>query len=63
VRDDIPVDSVALLVTDFMNLKIKSTQSFRGDHRDRMCMLCVHRDEYSYVYKYLRLYCVSQKRK
>jgi hypothetical protein len=28
VRDDIPIDSETLLITDFVNLKIKSTQSF-----------------------------------
>jgi hypothetical protein len=33
-----PVDSETLLVTDFVNLKIKLTQSFTGAHRDRMCM-------------------------
>jgi hypothetical protein len=36
VRCDIPVDSETLLVTDFMNLKIKPTQSFGGAHRGRM---------------------------
>jgi hypothetical protein len=38
VGGDVPVDSETLLVTDFVNLKIKSTQSFRGVHRDWMCM-------------------------
>jgi hypothetical protein len=38
VGGDVPIDSDALLVTDFMNLKIKSAQSFRGAHRGRMCM-------------------------
>jgi hypothetical protein len=38
VGDDVPVDSEALLVTDFVNLKIKLTQSFRGVHRGRMCI-------------------------
>jgi hypothetical protein len=42
-----------------MNLKIKPTQSFGGAHRGKVC---VHRGECSYVYEYLRLYCVSQKR-
>jgi hypothetical protein len=37
VEDDVSVDSDTLLVTDFMNLKIKPTQSFEGNHRDRMC--------------------------
>jgi hypothetical protein len=38
VGGDVPVDSDALLVTDFMNLKIKPTQSFGCAHRDRMCV-------------------------
>jgi hypothetical protein len=37
---DVLVDSEALLVTDFMNLKIKLAQSFGGAHRDRVCV-CV----------------------
>jgi hypothetical protein len=36
VKDDFPVDSETLLVTDFVNLKIKSAQSFRSGHRGRM---------------------------
>jgi hypothetical protein len=35
---DVPVDSETLLMTDFMNLKIKSTQFFGGAHRDRLCV-------------------------
>jgi hypothetical protein len=38
VEDDIPIDSEALLVTNFVNLKIKLTQSFGGDHMIRVCM-------------------------
>jgi hypothetical protein len=38
VRGDVPVDSEMFLVTDFVNLKIKSAQSFRDAHRDRMCV-------------------------
>jgi hypothetical protein len=37
---DVPVDSETLLVTDFVNLKIKLVQSFGGAHRGRMCV-CV----------------------
>jgi hypothetical protein len=37
---DVPVDSEALLMTDFVNLKIKPSQSFGGAHRGRVCM-CV----------------------
>jgi hypothetical protein len=40
VGGNIPVDNKALLVTDFMNLKIKLTQSFGCAHRGRVCM-CV----------------------
>jgi hypothetical protein len=38
VGDDVPVDSETLLVTDFVNLKIKPTQSFKCAHRDRGCV-------------------------
>jgi hypothetical protein len=48
----------------FINLKMKSTQFFKGTHRDRV-WIHVYRDEcsYSYVYEYLRLYCVSIKKR
>jgi hypothetical protein len=36
VEDDAPIDSKTFLVTDFINLKIKPTQFFRGVHRDRI---------------------------
>jgi hypothetical protein len=38
VGDNILVDSDALLVIDFMNLKIKSAQSFEGAHMSKLCM-------------------------
>jgi hypothetical protein len=38
VGGDVPVDSKAFLVTNFMNLKIKPAQSFRGAHRGRVCV-------------------------
>jgi hypothetical protein len=38
VGGNIPVDSETLLVTDFVNLKIKPAQSFRGAHKDRVCV-------------------------
>jgi hypothetical protein len=38
VGGDIPADSEMFLVTDFMNLKIKSAQSFGGAHRGRVCV-------------------------
>jgi hypothetical protein len=38
VGGDVPVNSDALLVTNFMNLKIKPAQSFKCAHRDSMCV-------------------------
>jgi hypothetical protein len=38
VGGDVPIDSKTLLVTDFMNLKIKPTQSFRCAHISKMCV-------------------------
>jgi hypothetical protein len=43
---------------DFVNLKIKSVQSFRCAHKNR---IYVHRYECSYMYEYLYLYCISKK--
>jgi hypothetical protein len=60
MRGNVTVDSErprSLLVTDFVNLKIKSIQFFEGAYRDRICMrvfigvsvyICIS-----------RLYCVS----
>jgi hypothetical protein len=33
MRGDVPIDSETLLVTDFVNLKIKLAQSFKYTHR------------------------------
>jgi hypothetical protein len=38
VGGDVPVNSETLLVTDFVNLKIKLAQSFRCVHRCRVCV-------------------------
>jgi hypothetical protein len=38
VRDEVLIDNETLLMTDFMNLKIKSAQFFRVAHRDRVCI-------------------------
>jgi hypothetical protein len=37
---NVPVDSETLLVTDFVNLKIKSAQFFKYAHRSKVCV-CV----------------------
>jgi hypothetical protein len=57
VVDDISVDSEMLLMTDFVNLKIKSAHFFKSDH---MMYVRVFIEECLYVYKYLRLYCVPK---
>jgi hypothetical protein len=38
VGGDVPVDSDALLMTDFVNLKIKSAQSFRCAYKSKVCV-------------------------
>jgi hypothetical protein len=38
VGGDVPVNNEAFLVIDFVNLKIKPVQSFRGTHRGRVCV-------------------------
>jgi hypothetical protein len=35
---DIPIDSETFLVIDFMNLKIKSSQSFECARKDSVCI-------------------------
>jgi hypothetical protein len=53
------VNSEAFLMTDFVNLKIKSTQSFRDTHRDRYDAY-IHRSIYIYINIYI--YVVLKKR-
>jgi hypothetical protein len=57
---DVPIDNDALLVTDFINLKIKSVQSFGVAHTGRV-YIYIYTGECSYVYEYLHLYCVFKK--
>jgi hypothetical protein len=40
VGGNIPINSEVLLLIDFVNLKIKPTQSFECAHRGRVCV-CV----------------------
>jgi hypothetical protein len=60
MRCDVPVDSETLLMTDFVNLKIKPAQSFGGAYMGRVCV-CIYMGECSYVYEYLYLSCISKK--
>jgi hypothetical protein len=57
VGGDVSVDSKMLLVTDFVNFKIKPTQSFRDAYMSRI-YVCVYIVECSYVYEYLRFYII-----
>jgi DNA-directed RNA polymerase subunit E'/Rpb7 len=55
VGGDVSVNSDTLLMTDFVNLKIKSAQSFGGTYRGRMCILmfiCVSVHTYMNIYVY-----------
>jgi hypothetical protein len=38
VGDDVSIDNEIFLITDFMNLKIKSVQSFKYVYSDSMCI-------------------------
>jgi hypothetical protein len=49
VRDDVSVDSESLLMTDFVDLKIKLTQFFRGVHRGKVCV-CAFIDVSAHTY-------------
>jgi hypothetical protein len=53
VRDDVPIDSDVLLVTDFVNLKIKPTQSFRNTHRNMMCVHVLIENTHTYINIYV----------
>jgi hypothetical protein len=44
VGDDVPIDNEVVLMTDFVNFKIKSAQSLEGAHRDRMYVFRVIND-------------------
>jgi hypothetical protein len=54
VRDDVPNDNETFLVTDFVNLKIKSVQSFGCAHRDKMCVyIFIGVSDYTYMSIYI----------
>jgi hypothetical protein len=36
---EVLIDSDTFLVTDFVNLRIKSTQYFKNDHKNSVCIL------------------------
>jgi hypothetical protein len=51
---DVSIDSETLLMTDFVDLKIKPTQFFRGAHRVRMCVrVFIGVDAHMYISIYI----------
>jgi hypothetical protein len=59
VGGDVPIGSETLLVTDFVNLKIKAAQSFRGAYRGSVRVF-IELSAHTYINIY-RLYDVSKK--
>jgi hypothetical protein len=61
VGGNVPVDSNTLLVTDFVNLKIKPVQSFGGAYRGKMCIrIFIGVDDYTCMN--ICIYTVFQKK-
>jgi hypothetical protein len=50
-----PINNETLLMIDFVNLKIKSTQSFKCSHKNRVWV-----NTHIYIYKYMCLCCEVQ---
>jgi hypothetical protein len=59
---EVPVDSEALLATDFVNLKIKPTQSFGDTHRGKVCV-CVFIEFSARTYMSICVYIVFLEKK
>jgi hypothetical protein len=59
---DVSIDSDVLLMTDFVNLKIKPAHSFRSAHISRVCV-CVYRGECSYIYMSIYIYIIFLTKK
>jgi hypothetical protein len=60
VRGDVPVNSEIFLVTDFISFKIKPIQSFKYDHKDRMCIYIFIRVS-NHMYINIYIYTVLKK--
>jgi hypothetical protein len=61
VKGNVPVDSDTLLVTDFVNLKIKPVQSFGSAHRGKMYIrIFIGVDDYTCMN--ICIYTVFQKK-
>jgi hypothetical protein len=60
VGGNVPINNETFLMTDFVNLKIKPTQSFRDAHRDMM-YICVFIRLSKHIYIYLYLCFLKKK--
>jgi hypothetical protein len=63
VGDNVFIDNETLLMTDFVNLKIKSTQSFKVIHRGRMHVRVFIEMSNRTCINICVLYCASQQKK
>jgi hypothetical protein len=54
---DVPIDSKKLLMTNFVNLKIKPGQSFRGAHRGKV-YVCMFIEVSTHMYMSICIYTV-----
>jgi hypothetical protein len=61
VKGDVLIDSETLLVTDFVNFKIKPAQPFRYAHKDRMCVYAFIRLS-AHTYMSICIYTIFIKR-
>jgi hypothetical protein len=57
-----PIDSETLLATDFLNLKIKSIESFIGAHMGRV-YVCVFIGVIAHMYMNIYIYTVFLKKR
>jgi hypothetical protein len=62
VGGDVPVDSETLLMIDFVNLKIKLTQSFGCAHKDRVCVH-IFREVSAHICTRINVYIISLTKK
>jgi hypothetical protein len=60
VGDDVSIDNETLLVTDFINLKIKLTRSFRDAHMNRICVhVFIEMSAHTYINICVRFFSYS----
>jgi hypothetical protein len=54
VGDNVPIDSESFLMTDFINLKIKSAQCFGGAYKGRMYVrIFIEMSDHTYMNIYV----------